>query len=97
VGCCFCSPRCSAWEWCDGWPGASCRAGALFAAYLGLQGLTLLLVEPLQGDSLLLPYGVRAAQPVGPGLALVALLWLRAHGIPAEPPTTTAEDAGLAG
>jgi thiol-disulfide isomerase/thioredoxin len=52
---------------------------------------------PCRADSLLLPYGVCAAQPVGLGLVLVALLWLRAHGIPAEPPTTTAEEAGLAG
>lgn len=60
------------------------QPGALFAAYLGLQGLTLLLVEPLRADSLLLAYGIRAAQVAGLGLLLAALIWLRARGIPAE-------------
>jgi phosphatidylglycerol:prolipoprotein diacylglycerol transferase len=55
--------------------------GALFAAYLGLQGLTLLLLEPLRGDSLLLPLGVRAAQAAGLGLLLAALLWLRGRSL----------------
>jgi prolipoprotein diacylglyceryltransferase len=45
--------------------------GTLTAAYLGLQGMTLLLVEALRADSLLLPAGVRAGQVFG--LALVLL------------------------
>jgi phosphatidylglycerol:prolipoprotein diacylglycerol transferase len=67
-------------------------AGALFATYLGLQGLTLLLLEPLRADSLLLPFGVRAAQVVGLGMLLAALLWLRGQSPPgaakqlSEPP-----------
>ncbi len=48
-------------------------AGVLFTAYLGLQGLTLLVLEPLRADSLLLPFGVRSAQVVGLGLLLAAL------------------------
>jgi phosphatidylglycerol---prolipoprotein diacylglyceryl transferase len=58
-------------------------AGALFAIYLGWQGLILLLLEPLRADSLLLPGGVRAAQVVGLGLLLAALVWLRGRGQPA--------------
>jgi len=61
-------------------------AGTLFAAYLLLQGLMLVLLEPLRADSLLLPYGVRAAQVAGLGLVLVALVWLRAHVVSAEAP-----------
>jgi phosphatidylglycerol:prolipoprotein diacylglycerol transferase len=61
-------------------------AGALFAAYLGLQGLTLLLLEPLRGDSLLLPFGVRATQVAGLGLLLAALLWLRGRAEPGGAP-----------
>jgi phosphatidylglycerol:prolipoprotein diacylglycerol transferase len=60
-------------------------SGTLFAIYLGLQGLTFLLLEPLRADSLLLPYGVRAAQVVGLCLLLVALAWLRRREIPTEP------------
>lgn len=52
-------------------------AGRLFCAYLGLQGLALLLVEPLRADSLLLPGGVRAAQVLGLALVLAALHALR--------------------
>jgi phosphatidylglycerol:prolipoprotein diacylglycerol transferase len=55
------------------------QPGMLFATYLGLQGLTLMLVEPLRTDSLLLPYGVRVAQVVGLGLLLAVLLWLRSY------------------
>jgi phosphatidylglycerol:prolipoprotein diacylglycerol transferase len=51
--------------------------GALFAAYIGLQGLTLLLLEPLRADSLLLPLGVRSAQVAGLAALLGAMLWLR--------------------
>jgi len=53
--------------------------GTLTAAYLGLQGLTLLLVEALRADSLLLPAGVRAGQVFGLALVLLALLWMRWH------------------
>lgn len=52
-------------------------AGMLFADYLGLQGLTFLLIEPLRADSLLLPYGLRAAQLTGLGMLLAALVWMR--------------------
>lgn len=61
-------------------------SGALFVAYLGVQGLTLLLLEPLRADSLLLPYGIRVAQLVGLGFVLAALLWLRGQGTPAPAP-----------
>ncbi len=54
-------------------------SGTLMASYLGLQGLTLLLVEALRADSLLLPGGIRAAQVVGLALLLVALQSLRTH------------------
>lgn len=53
------------------------RPGTLFAAYLGLQGLTMLLLEPLRGDSLVLPYGIRAAQVLGLALVLAVLIWMR--------------------
>lgn len=56
--------------------------GALFIAYLGVQGLTLLLLEPLRADSLLLPYGIRAAQVVGLCFVLATLVWLRAQSAP---------------
>jgi phosphatidylglycerol---prolipoprotein diacylglyceryl transferase len=51
--------------------------GALLAAWLTLQGLTLLLLEPLRADSLLLPGGIRAVQLVGLGLLLATQLWAR--------------------
>jgi phosphatidylglycerol---prolipoprotein diacylglyceryl transferase len=51
--------------------------GTLTAAYLGLQGIALLLVEALRADSLLLPAGVRAGQVFGLALVLLALLWMR--------------------
>src|SRR6266542_4301055 len=53
--------------------------GALGAAYLGLQGLTSLLVEALRADSLVLPGGIRAAQVFGLGLLLYALSWAQRH------------------
>jgi len=53
--------------------------GTLTAAYFGLQGMTLLLVEALRADSLLLPAGVRAGQVFGLALVLLALLWMRWH------------------
>lgn len=67
------------------WP----QRGALTAAYLGLQGMTLLLVEALRADSLLLPAGVRAAQVFGLALVLLALLWLRRHFAAATLPAPT--------
>jgi phosphatidylglycerol:prolipoprotein diacylglycerol transferase len=53
--------------------------GALMAAYVGLQGVTLLLVDSLRADSLLLPAGVRAGQVFGLALVLLALHWMRRH------------------
>ncbi len=53
--------------------------GALGVAYLGLQGLTSLLVEALRADSLVLPGGIRAAQVFGLGLLLYALTWIQRH------------------
>src|SRR5262245_52211676 len=63
--------------------------GALFMFYLGLQGLTSLLVEALRADSLVLPAGIRAAQVFGLALLLYTLSWARQHSglaglIPAE-------------
>jgi phosphatidylglycerol---prolipoprotein diacylglyceryl transferase len=68
--------------------------GTLTAAYLGLQGMTVLLVEALRADSLLLPAGVRAGQVFGLTLVLFALLWMRSHtsdtpNVNQIPPTTT--------
>lgn len=51
--------------------------GTLFASYLGLQGVTLLFVEALRADTLLLPGGIRAAQVLGLVLILWALQWFR--------------------
>lgn len=53
------------------------RVGALAACSLLLQGITMLMIEPLRGDSLVLLGGIRAAQVVGLVLVLAALLWLR--------------------
>jgi phosphatidylglycerol---prolipoprotein diacylglyceryl transferase len=53
--------------------------GALFMSYLGLQGLTSLLVESLRGDSLVFPGGIRAAQVFGLALLLYTLTWARHH------------------
>ena len=64
----------------------SLAPGTLFVAYLSVQGLTFLLLEPLRADSLLLPYGIRAAQLVGLGFIAVALFWLRGQGRPATGP-----------
>ncbi len=52
-------------------------AGSLMATFLGLQGLSLLVVEALRADSLLLPGGIRAAQVVGLTLMLFAMHRLR--------------------
>lgn len=51
--------------------------GALFIAYLVLQGLTWLLIEPFRADSLLLPFGLRVAQLLGLGFVLGGLWWAR--------------------
>lgn len=62
-------------------------AGGLLAAWLGLQGLTMLLVEALRADSATLAGGVRLNQLVGLGLILAALAWARARsGAPAPSP-----------
>jgi prolipoprotein diacylglyceryltransferase len=53
------------------------QRGTFTVAYLGLQGMTLLLIEALRADSLLLPAGVRAGQVFGLALMLLALLWMR--------------------
>ena len=59
--------------------------GTLMAGYLGLQGLTLLLIEPLRGDSLVFPGGVRAAQVAGLALLLCSLWWMRQRTLIAQP------------
>ena len=61
--------------------GRSPPPGTLFMAYLGLQGFTMLLLEPLRADSLLLPAGIRAAQLVGLALLLVSLFWFRRQAL----------------
>ncbi len=61
--------------------GRSPAQGTLFVAYLGLQGLTMLLLEPLRADSLLLPLGIRAAQLVGLALVVASLLWFRRQAL----------------
>ena len=59
------------------------QPGTLMATYLGMQGLTLLLIEALRADSLLLPGGLRAGQVFGLALVLLALLWMRRQALPA--------------
>jgi phosphatidylglycerol:prolipoprotein diacylglycerol transferase len=59
--------------------------GALVVVYLGLQGLTSLLLEALRADSLLLPGGIRAAQVFGLALLLYALNWAQRHSGTAQP------------
>jgi prolipoprotein diacylglyceryltransferase len=51
--------------------------GTLFVAYLALQGLAWLLLEPFRADSLLLPLGLRASQLLGLGLVLGGIWWAR--------------------
>jgi len=63
--------------------------GALAAAYLGLNGLALLLVEALRADSLLLPGGIRVVQVFGLGLLLYALFWARRHAPAGDLPKPT--------
>lgn len=53
------------------------RVGVLAACGLFLHGVTMLLVEALRADSVVLHGGVRAAQIVGLALIVVALVWLR--------------------
>jgi len=71
--------------------------GGLAAAYLGLQGLTLLLVEPLRADSLVLPGGVRVAQVFGLALLLYALYWAREHPPQGQPAKEAAREPELQG
>lgn len=52
-------------------------AGVIGTVYVGIHGLTLLLIEPLRADSLLLPGGVRAAQLFGLILLVLALVVAR--------------------
>jgi phosphatidylglycerol:prolipoprotein diacylglycerol transferase len=59
--------------------------GALWVSYLGLQGLTLLLIEALRADSLVLPGGIRAAQVFGLALLLYSLSWIQRHSGAAQP------------
>ena len=64
--------------------------GALAAAYLGLNGLALLLIEALRADSLVLPGGIRVAQVFGLALMLAAVYWARRH-VPSNGLPTPAE------
>jgi prolipoprotein diacylglyceryltransferase len=73
----------------------SLQMGALAAMYLGLQGLTLLLVEALRADSLVLPGGVRVAQVFGLGLLLYALYWVRQHPLTHPQPLPAGSSAEL--
>jgi phosphatidylglycerol---prolipoprotein diacylglyceryl transferase len=66
--------------------------GGLMVAYLGLQGITLLVVEALRADSLLLPGGIRAAQVVGLGLLMYALHWARRQSLVLESESAAAND-----
>jgi phosphatidylglycerol---prolipoprotein diacylglyceryl transferase len=59
--------------------------GALWVSYLGLQGLTSLLIEALRADSLVLPGGIRSAQVFGLALLLYALSWAQRYGGAAQP------------
>jgi phosphatidylglycerol:prolipoprotein diacylglycerol transferase len=59
--------------------------GALWMSYLGLQGLTSLLIEALRADSLVLPGGIRAAQVFGLALLLYALSWMQRYRGTAQP------------
>ena len=59
--------------------------GVLWISYLGLQGLTLLLLEALRADSLVLPGGIRAAQVFGLALLLYSVSWAQRHSWTAPP------------
>ena len=64
--------------------------GALAAAYFGLNGFALLLIEALRADSLVLPGGIRVAQVFGLALMLAAVYWARRH-VPSRGVPTPAE------
>lgn len=53
------------------------HVGALAVYGFLLQGITMLLIEPLRGDSLVLLGGLRAAQVVGLALVIISLMRLR--------------------
>jgi phosphatidylglycerol---prolipoprotein diacylglyceryl transferase len=59
--------------------------GALAVVYLGLQGLTSLLIEALRADSLVLPGGIRTAQVFGLALLLYVLSWAQRHSGTTQP------------
>jgi len=68
--------------------------GALFMSYLGLQGLTSLLIEALRADSLVFPAGMRAAQVFGLALLLYTLRWAQQHsGLAGLMPAEASEPA----
>jgi phosphatidylglycerol:prolipoprotein diacylglycerol transferase len=58
--------------------------GTLAAAGLALQGLAMLLIEPLRASPALLPGGIHLVQLFGLALILGAMLWARRHAA-AEP------------
>src|SRR6266542_5396526 len=71
--------------------------GALWMSYLGLQGLTSLLIEALRADSLVLPAGIRSAQLFGLALLLYSLSWAQrpsgtAQSVRAETPEPTLQE-----
>lgn len=71
--------------------------GTLLAMYLGAEGLALLFIEWLRGDSLVLPGGFRAGQVVGLALVLAATVWFRQHAVidvPTAPASGPASEAG---
>lgn len=82
-------------RWLDRW---AAPRGALLAGYLGTQGLTLLLIEALRADSLLLPGGIRAAQVFGLVLLLYAVYWGRqdARMVATTPAPTVAAETSSA-
>lgn len=55
--------------------------GILVATSLGLQGLSMLLIEALRADSLLLPAGIRAGQVFGLCCVAGSLLWFRRRSL----------------
>lgn len=65
--------------------------GTLLMALLGLQGITMLLIEAWRGDSLLLPGGIRAAQIAGLVLIVTALLWARRQPMTHAQPSSAHE------
>jgi len=69
--------------------------GVLWVSYLGLQGLSSLLIEALRADSLVLPGGIRAAQLFGLALLLYALSWMQRHSGTAQPPPAETSESTL--